>query len=65
VLWSLFGAPGATYALHGAVRIVFECGWFGLGVAALWAAGRTAPAAVFAILFVLNTVLSRVWHQQS
>lgn len=65
MLWALFGAPGASHALHGAVRIVFECGWFGAGVVALWAAGRTAPAAVFGILFVLSTVLARVWNQQS
>ena len=65
VLWSLFGAPGAAYALHGAVRIVFEIGWFGLGVLALALAGQTAPAVVFAAVFVVSTVLARVWHQQS
>ena len=65
VLWALFGAPGATYALHGGVRLAFEIIWFGLGAVFFFAAGRVVPAVIFAVLFVLNTVLVRVWHQHS
>ncbi len=51
--------------LHGVIRIGFEVVWFGFGVAALAAVGRTAPAVVFAALYVVNAVLARLWHQQS
>ncbi len=65
VLWSMFGAPGATMALHGGVRLAFDIVWFGLGALALYAAGRAVPAIVFIVLYVINTVLVRVWHQSS
>jgi hypothetical protein len=65
VLWALFGAPnGAPYPLHGVPRIGFEIVWYGLGVAALAAWWKTAPAAVFAFLVVLSGVLARVWGQE-
>lgn len=51
--------------LHGGVRLAFEIVWFGLGAVALAAAGRTVPAIVFAVLYVVNAILVRVWHQSS
>lgn len=64
--WALFGAGGganATIPLTGPARVALEILWFGGGALALYAAGRVAPAAVFAALFVLNAVLRIVWKQ--
>lgn len=63
VLWGLFGAPTAAHKVHGAVRVLFELGWFGVGVAALAAAGYLTQAAVFAAVGVVSKVLAVVWHQ--
>lgn len=65
VLWALFGSPRAPMGLHGFARVVFEIVWFGLGVVALAAAGRTVPAIVFGVLLVLNKVLVQIWHQSA
>lgn len=64
-VWAVFGAPRAPLALHGVVRFVLEVPWFGAGALALLALGRTAPAVVFTVLYLVNAVLARVWHQQS
>ncbi|MFE9422245.1 YrdB family protein [Kitasatospora sp. NPDC006697] len=63
VLWSVFGAPGAAVSLHGVGRLLFEIAWFGAGALALFAAGRVAPAVVLAVLYAVNAVLARIWHQ--
>ncbi|MDI2130297.1 YrdB family protein [Yinghuangia seranimata] len=63
VLWALFGAPDATYKVHGAVRVAFELGWFGIGVAAFAAAGYVTQATVFAVTFAVSKTLAVVWHQ--
>lgn len=65
ILWAVFGSPSATVPLHGGVRLAFEVVWFGLGPLALIAAGRTVPAIVFVVLYVLNTMLVKVWHQSA
>ncbi|MDH6121615.1 YrdB family protein [Kitasatospora sp. GAS204B] len=65
VVWAVFGSPSAAVPLHGAVRIAFEVVWFGLGALALYAAGRVVPAAVLFVLYVINAVLIRVWHQSA
>lgn len=62
-LWTLFGAPGAPMYLNGGVRLAFEIVWFGCGAAALAAAGGAVPPVVFSVLFVVNLILIRVWHQ--
>lgn len=64
--WALFGAGGganATFPATGIWRAVLEILWFGGGAAALYAAGAATPAAVFAILFVLNAALRIIWKQ--
>lgn len=63
VLWSFLGAPSAVHPLHGGLRIVFEVFWYGVGVAALAAWWKAAPAAVFGGLVVLSGVVARVWGQ--
>ncbi|SEL70504.1 YrdB family protein [Nonomuraea pusilla] len=66
VVWALFGAGGganATYPLTGLARAALEIVWFGGGALALLAAGRPAPAAVLAAVFVVNAVLRVIWKQ--
>lgn len=64
VLWSCFGAPSASVALHGASLVVFQAAWFAVGVAALVLAGRRWLGLTLAVLTVLNLVLIFHWHQQ-
>ncbi|MEO3810537.1 YrdB family protein [Sphaerisporangium sp. B11E5] len=63
VVWGVFGAPKARVPLRGVARAALEIVWFGGGVAAAFAAGLPAAAAVFAALFLLNAVLRVVWRQ--
>ncbi|MBO2445785.1 YrdB family protein [Actinomadura barringtoniae] len=60
VIWGLFGAPSATYPLHGPARAVLELAWFGVGAAAwLNARGRRA-AFLFAGGWVVSTSLALI-----
>ncbi|WP_327102507.1 YrdB family protein [Nonomuraea glycinis] len=64
--WALLGAGGganAVFPATGAARAVLEIVWFGGGALALYAAGAVTPAAVFAVLFILNAVFRIVWKQ--
>jgi Protein of unknown function (DUF2568) len=63
-LWAAFGAPDAHMHLNGRLRTVFELSWFGAGIAALLLKGRTGWAGVLGGAFVVNAVLTRLWHQQ-
>jgi hypothetical protein len=56
-VWALFGAPSATYPLHGAGRAVLELLWFGAGAAALFAAGQRRAGMGFTVAWVVSTVL--------
>ncbi|MGA5816585.1 YrdB family protein [Kitasatospora sp. NPDC094028] len=42
--WGLFGAPTATYPLHGTARLLLELGWYGTGALALVTARRRRTA---------------------
>jgi hypothetical protein len=64
--WALFGAGGganATFPLTGLARVALEIIWFGGGALALYAAGQTRLAVVFAALFIVNAVLRIIWKQ--
>lgn len=62
-LWWLFGAPHAPHKVHGAVRVVFETGWFGAGPVALALAGYAVPALVLALVMAASKGLAAAWHQ--
>ncbi|ALO07922.1 integral membrane protein [Streptomyces venezuelae] len=62
-VWALFGAPRATYAVHGGGRVLLEVLWFGSGAAALAASGRQGWAAAFAGIFLVNAALRLLWNQ--
>ena len=57
VLWGTFAAPRAQRRLPTATRIPFELAVFALAAAALLAASEPLPAAGFAALVLLNSVL--------
>jgi Protein of unknown function (DUF2568) len=57
VLWGTLAAPNAQHRLSRAIRIAFELTVFALAAGALLAAGAQVPAAGFAALVLLNSVL--------
>ncbi len=63
VIWGIFMAPSSQRRLNGAAYLVVKVVLFGLGVAALVAAGQTTLGVVFAVVFVVNTILLYVWKQ--
>ena len=63
VIWGIFMAPNSTRHLQGGAYLVLKAILFGLGVAALAAAGRTTLGLVFAVVVVINTILLYVWRQ--
>jgi hypothetical protein len=63
VVWGTLIAPAAPVDLATPVRVALELVIFGLGVAALYAAGRPRLAQVFAGLVVVNEVLLLAWDQ--
>lgn len=64
IAWALFGSPNAPVHLASEARLAFEIVWFGAGALALVLAGRVTWGVTLAVLYVLNAVLIRVWHQQ-
>ncbi|MGE7693671.1 YrdB family protein [Lysinibacillus sp. NPDC094177] len=64
VIWSLFGSPKATFPLSGALHFMLEFVVFSLAVIALYAAGRTQLATIFAILIIINQILLSVFNQR-
>jgi Protein of unknown function (DUF2568) len=64
VVWGMFVAPKASRPTVDPIRLVLEVAVFGAGVAALFAAGRTALALVFAALVVVHLGLTFVLGQR-
>jgi hypothetical protein len=63
VVWALFGSPQATWHLNGIWRLILQIIFFGSAAVALYAAGQRVWGVVFALLFVLNTILVYAWGQ--
>jgi hypothetical protein len=63
VLWGILMAPRAPVQLPGALHLALALVLFGLGVAALFAAGQLRLAVIFAVAIVLNQLLLALWHQ--
>ncbi len=63
LIWGIFMAPKSARRLQGGAYLALKALLFGLGVAALMAAGRTALGVVFAVVVVINTVLLYIWGQ--
>lgn len=63
VVWGTFMAPKAWVPLAGPLHLALAFVLFGLGVAALYAAGQPRLALAFAVAVVLNQILLVVWRQ--
>ena len=64
VLWGVFAAPRSERRLKGSAYLVFKVIFFALAILALIAAGNLTLGVIFAVVFVLNTGLAYVWHQE-
>jgi hypothetical protein len=64
VIWALFGAPTSRRRLKGFPFLLLQIIWFGSAAVALYLASQPILALIFALLFVLNTVLAYAWDQK-
>lgn len=60
IIWGMFGSPQAQIPVSNMVRFLLELGIFLLAVIALIHTGRHIVAAIFAMLIVVNQILSRI-----
>ncbi len=63
IVWALFGAPRGPWHLTGIWYLLLKIIFFGSAAVALYAAGQHVLGIVFALIFVVNTVLLYVWGQ--
>ena len=64
VLWGVFAAPRSERRLQGSAYLVFKVIFFALAILALIAAGSVTLGLIFALVFVANTILAYLWHQE-
>lgn len=62
-LWALFGSPKATVQLSAPAHLGFEIVMAGAAAVALYATERPELALAFAVVCVINRLLSWVWGQ--
>ena len=62
VLWGIFMSPRAARPIAPPLHQIAELVIFGLGIVALYAAGQTTLAFIFAIVFAINFILRLVWR---
>ncbi|MEI2618682.1 MAG: YrdB family protein [Thermomicrobiales bacterium] len=62
-IWTLFGAPKASFALSGPAHLLVEIAVFGSGVAALLATGHPGAAIALTAIIIVNRALMHVWRQ--
>ena len=65
LVWGSFGSPQATWRLGGLWSLLLQIIFFGSAVVALYAVSKRRLGITFALVFVLNTVLTYAWGQQS
>ncbi|WP_455383144.1 YrdB family protein [Salinispira pacifica] len=63
LMWWLFMAPRAPYRLEGAPFAVAELAFFGLAVAAVYAAGLHSAAIIFLVVYAVNRALMLALRQ--
>jgi hypothetical protein len=63
VAWGLFVAPKAAVKLPWPPRLLVELVIFGLAFAALYAAGQPGLTWIFALIYLINKLLTIVWRQ--
>ncbi len=64
VIWAIFGAPASRRRLQGLPFLLLQIIWFGAAAVALYFARQPILAIIFALLFVLNTILAYAWDQK-
>ena len=62
-VWALFGAPKGPWHLNGIAYLLLKIVFFGSAALALYVTGQHVLGVVFALLFVVNTVLLYMWGQ--
>ena len=65
VLWGIFAAPRSSRRLQGTAYLIFKVVFFALAILALFAADSIPLGTLFAVVFVINTILLLVWHQDT
>lgn len=58
IVWGAFVSPRAPVTLPGIIQLTLELVVFGTAVWALWLAGRTRVALLFAVLVIIQYVLA-------
>jgi hypothetical protein len=58
VVWALFGAPKSVWQLHGLWFLILQVVFFGSAAVALFASGQRVLGMAFALVFVVNLVLT-------
>lgn len=64
VIWALFGAPRSKRRLRGLPFLLLQIVFFGSAAVVLFIAGQHLLGIIFALVFVLNTVLAYAWGQK-
>ncbi|MFE4264979.1 YrdB family protein [Streptomyces sp. NPDC056883] len=65
VLWGMFAAPKARYAVPLAAQLGVKAVVYGAAALALFALGQRQPALWFAVAVVVNTALSAYYRNRS
>lgn len=65
IIWGCFEAPRATWPLPEPWHLLLKLALFGMGAAALFAAGRREIGMAFAVIVILNIILAYAWGQES
>ncbi len=63
-LWRFFAAPKSERRLRGIAYLIFKVTVFALAILALIMAGSVTLGLIFALVFVINTMLAYLWHQE-
>ena len=63
-IWAVFGAPRSQRRLKGLPFLLLQIVFFGSAAVALYAAGQRILGIVFALVFILNTILAYAWGQK-
>ena len=63
VIWGTFLAPKAAWRLSQPWLLILEVTIFGLTTWALYSTGKTALAATFGLIYVINKILMLIWRQ--
>ena len=64
VIWAIWGAPMSKRRLSGAPFLLLQILFFGAAALALYLVGQHVLGFIFALVFILNTILAYAWDQK-